>query len=381
MVPARKEEMHMHTARRIPLLVATAAVLFAAGCGTGATSAPSAAPAQPSAVPSAAPASSAPSAAASVAASAAASTAPAASSAAAATGVLKVALVAPSSRSDLSWTQTMVAALQKLQTSDNLQVSISDNQFVVSDAGNIIRQYASEGYNLIIAHGSQYGSTIQQLAPQFPKVSFAWGTAGSTFNLPNVFAYLAAANEGGYVEGAMAAMLSKSHVLGAIGPIAAGDDKLFIDGFVAGAKSVDKTVTIHPVYTGSYSDASLYATAAKTFVAGGADVLAGTTQASSGAIGVARQDNLPWFGNDWPMDTLAPKNVVATEVYDWTSALHQMFTEIRGGTLGGATYSITLGNGGEVIQFNPNYPLPASVKAKAESLIKGITDGTITPPQ
>ncbi len=359
--------------------------LLAAGCGAGATSAPAASsaaaassgPAAPSAAGSTAPVSSAaaPSA-------AAASAAPGASAAAAAPSTpLKVALVAPSSRNDLSWTQTMVAALQSLQKSDNLQIAISDNQFVIADAGNIIRQYATEGYNLIIAHGSQYGSTIQQLAPQFPKVSFAWGTAGSTFNQPNVFAYLAAANEGGYVEGAMAAMLSKSHVLGAIGPIAAGDDKLFIDGFAAGARSVDPKVVIHPVYTGSYSDASLYATAAKTFVAGGADVLAGTTQASSGAIGVARQNNLPWFGNDWPMDSLAPKNVVATEVYNWAPSLHQMFTEIRNGTLGGATYSITLGNGGEVIQFNAGFNLPANVRAKAESLIKAIAGGTLTPAQ
>ncbi len=360
--------------------LAVLATVAATGCGAAATGAPAAstapasssAPASLSASPAAAP---------SVASAAPVASPGAGASTAVATTPIKVALVAPSSRSDLSWTQSMVAALQSLDKSDNLQIAISDNQFVVADAGTIIRQYASEGYGLIIAHGSQYGSTIQQLAPQFPKVSFAWGTAGSTFNLPNVFAYLAAANEGGYVEGAMAAMLSKSHVLGAIGPIAAGDDKLFIDGFAAGAKAVDPTVTIHPVYTGSYSDASLYATAAKTFVAGGADVLAGTTQASSGAIGVARQNDLAWFGNDWPMESLAPKNVVATEVYNWAPALHQMFTEIRHGTLGGATYSITLGNGGEVIQFNSGYSLPANVRAKADALIRDITAGSLTPPQ
>ncbi len=363
--------------RRISLLaVASSLVLVVAGCGSSssappASSAPSTAPAASAAPASAAPASAAP--------SAAASAAPA--SAATSATPLKVALIAPSAKNDLNWTQSMVAALQSLQSSENLQISISDNQFVVADAGNIIRQYASEGYNLVIAHGSQYGSTIQQLAPDFPKVSFAWGTAGSTYNQPNIFAYLAAANEGGYVEGYMAAMLSKSHVLGAIGPIATGDDKLFLDGFAAGAKAADKTVTVHPVYTGSYSDVSLYASAAKTFVAGGADVLAGTTQASSGAIGIAKQDNLPWFGNDWSMASLAPKNVVATEVYNWAPVLSQMFTEIRAGELGGATYSITLGNGGETIDFNSGYTLPANVKSKADSLIKGITDGTITPPQ
>ena len=57
--------------------------------------------------------------------------------------------------------------------------------------------------------------------------------------MPNVFAYEANSNEGGYVQGYMAAMLSKSHVLGIIGPIATGDAKLYVDGFEAGAKAED----------------------------------------------------------------------------------------------------------------------------------------------
>ena len=363
--------MHVErsTSRHLPLLAAaTAVVLIVTACGSGATTAPasSTAPAASSAPASAAPA---------------ASSAPAASAAAVSGPPLKVALVAPSAQNDLAFTQSMVEALKSMQAQYNLQISITDNEFVVSDAGNAIQKYASEGYNLIIAHGSQYGSTVQQLAPQFPKVSFAWGTAGSTYNLPNVFAYQAASNEGGYVQGAMAAMLSKSHVLGVIGPIAVGDAKLYVDGFVAGAKSVDKTITVNPVYTGSFSDASLFATAAKTFVSGGADVLTGTAQAVVGAIGVARADNLPWFGTQWTQASLAPKNEVSAQVYNWVPVLKQIFTEIRGGTLGGATYTIGLGNGGEVVQYNPGYPLPANVKAKADSLIKAITDGTLTPPQ
>jgi basic membrane protein A len=282
---------------------------------------------------------------------------------------------------DLAFTQSMVEALNSLKTQYNLQIAISDNQFVVSTAANVIRGYASQGYNLVIAHGSQYGSILEQLAPQFPKVSFAWGTAGSTYNLPNVFAYQAASNEGGYVQGAMGAMLSKTKVLGVIGPIAVGDAKLYVDGFCAGAKSVDPTISCIPVYTGSFSDVSLFATAAKTFVSNKADVLTGTAQAVVGAIGVARQDNLPWFGTQWTQVSLAPKNVVSSQLYNWAPTVEQILTEIRGGKLGGATYTLTLGNGGETIQFNPGYSLPANVKAKAESLIKGITDGSITPPQ
>ena len=100
-----------------------------------------------------------------------------------------MALIAPSAHNDLAFTQSMYSALKSLQAKYHFKLSVSENQFVVADAANIMRQYASEGYNLIIAHGSQYGGTVQQLAPKFPKVSFAWGTASSTFGRPNVYAY------------------------------------------------------------------------------------------------------------------------------------------------------------------------------------------------
>ena len=298
---------------------------------------------------------------------------------------LKVALIAPSATNDLAFTQTMYSALESLKGSEHLQIAVSANEYVVSQAADIIETYAHEGYNLIVAHGSQYGSIIEQLAPKFPKVSFAWGTAGATFGMKNVFAYEASSNEGGYVQGYMAALLSKSHVLGICGPIATGDAKLYVDGFQAGAKAAALAgkfkITAHAVYTGSFSDNSLMASCAKTFVGNGADVLTGSSQSVVGAIGVAKSDHKIWFGTQWVQSSLAPHNVVSSQVYNWAPILKQMFTAIRGGTLGDATYVIGLGNGGEKINFNKGYNLPASVKTEAAKLIAEITNGDITVAQ
>ncbi|HYA45208.1 MAG TPA: BMP family protein, partial [Acidimicrobiales bacterium] len=278
---------------------------------------------------------------------------------------LKVALVAPSAVNDLAFTQSMVAALESLKASYNLQIAISDNQFVVSDAANLIRVYASHGYNLVIAHGSQYGSTLQALAPKFPKVSFAWGTAGSTFGQPNIWAYQANSNEGGYVQGYMAGMLSKSHVIGIIGPIDVGDAQLYCDGFKAGVLAEDKSATVHESFTGSFSDVTLMSSAAKAYVADGADVLTGSSQSVVGAIGVAKADHVAWFGTQWSQASLAPSEVVSSQVYNWTPVLVRIIDGIRSGKLGGGTFTITLGNGGEKVALNPHYSLPANVKTEA----------------
>jgi basic membrane lipoprotein Med (substrate-binding protein (PBP1-ABC) superfamily) len=297
------------------------------------------------------------------------------------TTTLKVALVAPSAVNDLAFTQSMVSALESLKTSYKLQISISDNEYVVSDAANLIRQYAAQGYNLVIAHGSQYGSILQALAPKFRKVSFAWGTAGSTFRQPNIYAYQANSNEGGYVQGYMASMLSKSHVIGVIGPIDVGDAQLYVDGFKAGVLAQDPKATVHVSFTGSFSDVSLMASAAKAYVADGADVLTGSSQSVVGAIGIAKADKVAWFGTQWSQASLAPSQVVSSQIYNWAPVLEQIITGIRGGKLGGATYTISLGNNGEKIAFNPQYPLPAAVKTAAKKVISEIVDGSLTVAQ
>ncbi len=299
----------------------------------------------------------------------------------AAAKTIKVAIVAPSATNDLAFTQSMVDAVNSLKSKYNLQISISDNAFDVSNAANLLHQYASQGYTLVIAHGSQYGSIIQQLAPQFPKVSFAWGTAGSTFNQPNVYAYQANSNEGGYVQGVMAAMLSKSHVIGIIGPINVGDAQLYVDGFKAGVLATDKTAKVNVSFTGSFSDVSLMAHQAQAYLADKADVLTGSSQSVVGAIGVAKTANIAWFGTQADQSSLATNSVVASQVYNWVPVLDQIFTGIQGGKLGGATYTITLGNGGEKIVNNSSYNLPATVSSAEQKAINDISTGALTVAQ
>ena len=52
----------------------------------------------------------------------------------------------------------------------------------------------------------------------------------------------------------MAGMLSKSHVIGVIGPIDVGDAQLYVDGFKAGVLAQDPKATVHVSFTGSFSD-------------------------------------------------------------------------------------------------------------------------------
>ncbi len=293
----------------------------------------------------------------------------------------RVAVVLPSAINDLAFSQSMYDALVAIQQEmgeENFQFVYSDGMYVVDDAAAAIRDYASQGYDLIIAHGSQYGSSLQEIAPDFPETSFAWGTTVETFGLANVFAYEAASEEGGYVNGVMAAKLSQSGVIGVVGPIETGDAKRYVDGFIAGVQATNPAATVNVNWIGSFSDVSLAAEAAKTHIAAGADVMTGTAQMVVGAIGVAQEHGVLWFGTQADQTSLAPDIVVANQVYHWEVVLKEMIGLIQQGTLGGRSFTINLANGGLEMAYNPQFDLPADVRALADQTVEGIKNGSIS---
>lgn len=116
---------------------------------------------------------------------------------------VRIAIVMPSTVTDLAWSQALYDALVRIQTEaggeDMVEIAYTENMFNVTDAAAAIRDYAADGYNLVIAHGTQYGTSLFEIAPDFPETSFAWGTAvdtGAEMGLENIFAYEARAEEG-----------------------------------------------------------------------------------------------------------------------------------------------------------------------------------------
>ena len=349
----------------LTLILALSLVMSA--CGTPAATTEAPAPTEPPAQPTEAPVTEAP-----------ATEAPAPSGEA-----FRVAVVMPSAINDLAFSQSMYDALVRVQEEmgqENFEFVYSEGMFVVDDAAAAIRDYASQGYNLVIAHGSQYGSSLQEIAPDFPETSFAWGTTVDTFGLDNVFAYEARSEQGGFVNGVMAATLSQSNVIGVVGPIETGDAKLYVDGFKAGVTSIKPDAQVNVNYIGSFSDVALASEAATTHISAGADVLTGTAQMVVGAIGKAEENDVLWFGTQSNQSSLAPSIVVASQVYHWEGILNEMITLIKGGTLGGQSFQATLANGGEVIEFNPDSRVAAEVEGMAEETIQGIISGSITIP-
>ena len=295
--------------------------------------------------------------------------------------VFRVAAVAPSATNDLAFSQSMYDALMAIQMEmgeDAFQFDFQDGTFIVDDAAVALREWAASGeYDLVIAHGSQFGSVVEELAIEFPEVSFAWGTDESTFGLDNVYAYSAASEEGGYVNGVLAAHLSESGVIGVVGPIEVGDAKLYVDGFVYGVAAANPDIEVNVVYIQSFSDVPLATEAAETHIANGADILTGTAQMVVGAIAVAIENEAMWFGTQASQDELSEDIGVAFQVYKWETVLTDIIAKIGEGTLGGESYMLTLENGGLVLEFDEDNMLSDELMMLADETVSGIVAGDI----
>ncbi len=299
---------------------------------------------------------------------------------------IRIAVVMPSAINDVAFSQSMYEAILAVQAEMGgpaaIEFDYSENMFNVPDAAAAIRDYADQGYDIVIAHGSQYGSSLAQVAPDFPETSFAWGTTVDTFQsqgITNVSAYEARAQEGAYVLGTLAPLMSQSRIIAFAGPVDVGDANLFGRGFQEGAVAARPDITVNTSFTGSFSDVSLMAAAAETHIAAGADMLAGSSQSVVGAVGVARDAGVYYFGTQWEQTSLAPEVVVASQVYDWTIVLNDMIATRKAGVPGGKVYTLTFKNGGLHIAYNDQIEVPAEARAAADAAVEAIIAGEVVP--
>jgi len=111
-----------------------------------------------------------------------------------------------------------------------------------------LKTFAQKGFSPIVAIGFNHASALAEVAPQFPETQFA--IVDAAVDAPNVQSILFREQEGSYVVGVLAAMASKSKVIGFVGGMDIPIIRKFACGYVLGARSVDRKVKVLVNMTG-----------------------------------------------------------------------------------------------------------------------------------
>ena len=299
---------------------------------------------------------------------------------------VKIALIVESTVDDKGWCQAMHDAIKSVQAKYGpalVEYSYSEKMKPV-DAGSAARQYAAKGFDLIIGHGAQYKNLILEMAEEFPKVSFAFGTSAE-IGPKNVFTYMPQSEETGYLNGLVAGMVTKSNVIGLVGPVDGGDAARYDRGFVLGVKAVNPTAEVKVAHTGSFGDFVKAGELAQTQLKAGADVLTGSSQQALGALRAVaaastKEKAIWWLGQDLAQLAIPEgKQAIAASSYNYAAVIEGLIAKRDAGVLGGENVGLSFSNGGFVHKYNDAVGpvLTKEIKAKVDEALKALEAGKL----
>ena len=208
---------------------------------------------------------------------------------------------------------------------------------------------AEEGIDLVIAVGINMQTALKTVAPQYPNVSFAI-IDGSILDLPNVRSLKFKEEEGSYLVGFLAGLMTESGKIGFVGGQALALIRKFEYGYRAGAERARPDVEFLPAkYIGSWDDVDQAKVAANVLYASGADVV--YHAAGRAGLGVIRSaaENEKWaIGVDSDQDGVEEGYVLTSMVKGVDKAVFQTIQDFLNGefTSGEKVYDLASGGVG-----------------------------------
>jgi carbamate kinase len=128
--------------------------------------------------------------------------------------ILKIALLTDGLFSDGAWGAAAFNAAKQLETNYGHKVTCVDN-IAIPEIEPTLRQYSQDGYNLIIAHGFQWGDPAVRVGTDYPNTKYVVFTGLVASN--NVASIFPMQQEATFQLGALAAMMSKTGTIGYVG--------------------------------------------------------------------------------------------------------------------------------------------------------------------
>lgn len=184
----------------------------------------------------------------------------------------------------------------------------------VADYQPNLEALANEHVAMIYAVGFLMSKDLEQIAVDHPQQHFA--IIDAVVDQPNVVSITFREQDGSFLAGALAAMMSKTKKIAFLG----GEDipllHKFEAGYIAGAREIDPTISVQVKYIGSFDDVAAGKELADVVMNNGADIIyTAAGKAGLGAIeAVQARPGTYAIGVDSNQDALAPGKILTSMV-------------------------------------------------------------------
>jgi basic membrane protein A and related proteins len=238
-----------------------------------------------------------------------------------------VALLTPGPVSDGGWNAAAYQGLQLIKTRLGAQTALVQTTSP-ADFEDSFRDFASRGFNLVFAHGFEYTDAALKVAQDFPNTYFVVSSGGASSR--NVASLAFKFDQATYVEGILAAGVSKTGVAGAIGGVELPTIKLTFDGFKRGFLSARPKGRVLVSYIGNFDDVGAAKEATLAQISQGADVFIHNADAAGlGVFLAAAQAHAFAFGAFNNQNAVAPDVVLASAVTSTPLAFVKIASDVK----------------------------------------------------
>lgn len=259
-----------------------------------------------------------------------------------------------------------------------------------ADRESALRTLAARKVDLVIGVGFIFGPDLERLARQFPDVRFAgvdYSPSEGVGTLPNLAGLRFREQEGSFLVGAIAGLVTRTRVVGFVGGMKIPLIRKFEAGYEAGVHHVCPACRVVSAYAGTepkaFADPSLGEELASAQYGQGADIIfhaAGKT--GDGVFAAARQRGARAIGVDSDQFEAAPCCVVTSMVKRVDVAVVDIVKDIIAGRFRGGLHELGLAEHGVgfVSDDRNRQLLPIDVVEQVNALGEQIVAGKIKVP-
>jgi len=291
-------------------------------------------------------------------------------------------------RGDKSFNDAAYAGLLRAQR--ELGVSIEFLEPASSeDREAAMRLFAARGFDLVVGVGFIFSSDVDRVARDFPAVHFACVDYAppATGAPPNVAGLAFREEEGSYLVGAVAGLLTQTKHVGFVGGMRGPLIRKFEAGYEAGVKAVCPDCTVHSAYVGTSPDAFKDPAKGKAVaiaeIAAGADVLYHAAGATGHGVFEAAHDARRFaIGVDADQFAEMPDTVVTSMVKRADVAVFDTIASVTRGQFVGGMRNFGVSDGAiDYVHEGPHAVLlPRQVIDRVELLRAEVASGRTAVP-
>lgn len=289
---------------------------------------------------------------------------------------LKVGFIYLGPIGDLGWTYQHDLGRQAMlkELGDKVETTYLENVSEGPDSERAIEQLARAGNKLIFTTSFGYMEPTLKVAKKFPNVHFEHATGFK--RAANVSTYSGRFYQGRYIQGEIAAKLSKTGVLGYIGSFPIPEVISGINATMIAAQKVNPNIKVKIIWVNSWFDPGKEADAAKALLDQGADIIMQHTD-SPAPMQVAAERGKFAFGQDSEMIKFGPKAQLTSIMDNWGPYyIERVKAELEGKWKSEDTWT---GLKEKMVVMAPYTNMPDDVKKAALETEAAITEGKLHP--